>query len=93
VGAGPKRFGAVPSGNGLAVLVPPNVVMVTSTVPVPAPRGTRAVIELSELTVNLTAAIEPNLTALAPANPTIFSPSPSRPQRRELPPNARSTRC
>ena len=48
----------------LVALVPPGVVTVTSTVPVPA--GETAVIELSELTVKLVALVEPNLTAVAP---------------------------
>src|SRR5206468_9322272 len=47
-------------------LVPLGLVTVTSTVPVPA--GEVAVIELPEVTVKLVAAVEPNLTAVAPAN-------------------------
>jgi hypothetical protein len=44
--------------------VPPVVVTVTSTVPVPG--GDVAVIEVLELTVKLVASVEPNLTVLAP---------------------------
>ena len=44
--------------------MPPGVVTVTSTVPVPA--GETAVIELAEFTVKLVALIEPNVTAEAP---------------------------
>jgi hypothetical protein len=46
--------------------VPPAVVTVTSTVPVPA--GDVAVIEVAELTVKLVALVAPNLTAVAPVN-------------------------
>jgi hypothetical protein len=49
---------------GLVALVPPGVVTVTSTVPVPA--GEMAVIDVAEFTVKLPALIEPNLTAVAP---------------------------
>jgi hypothetical protein len=48
----------------VGALVPPAVVTVTSTVPVPA--GDTALIELSELMVKLAALAEPNLTAVAP---------------------------
>jgi hypothetical protein len=51
----------------VAALVPPTVVTVTSTVPVPA--GETAVIELAELTVKLVALVAPNLTAFAPVKP------------------------
>ena len=51
----------------LVALVPLGAVTVTSTVPVPA--GEVAVIELPEVTVKLVAAVEPNLTAVAPAKP------------------------
>ncbi|PIT03973.1 hypothetical protein TSA1_26775 [Bradyrhizobium nitroreducens] len=44
--------------------VPPAVVTVISTVPVPA--GDVAVIEVAELTVKPVAAVAPNVTALAP---------------------------
>ena len=44
--------------------VPPVVVTLTSTTPVPA--GEVAVIEVAELTVKLAAAVPPNATALAP---------------------------
>jgi hypothetical protein len=44
--------------------VPPAVVTVTSTVPVPA--GDVAVIEVAELTVKLVAFVAPNFTAVAP---------------------------
>ena len=43
------------------------VVTVTSAIPEPA--GEVAVILISELTVKLVAAVEPNLTAVAPVNP------------------------
>jgi hypothetical protein len=46
--------------------VPPAVVTVTSTVPVPA--GDVAVIEVAELTVKLVALVAPNFTAVAPVN-------------------------
>jgi hypothetical protein len=46
--------------------VPPAVVTVTSTVPVPA--GEVAVIEVAELTVKLVALVAPNFTAVAPVN-------------------------
>ena len=45
-------------------LVPPEVVTVTSTVPVPA--GTVAVMLVALLTVNVAAGAGPKLTALAP---------------------------
>jgi hypothetical protein len=45
------------------VLVPPGVLTVTSTVPVPA--GAVAVIEVGEPTLKLVAAVEPNFTAVA----------------------------
>jgi hypothetical protein len=45
--------------------VPPPVVTVTSTVPVPA--GAVAVIEVAELTVKPVAGVAPNVTAVAPA--------------------------
>ena len=45
-------------------LVPPAVVTVTSTVPVPA--GEVAVIWFALMTVNEAAALPPNLTAVAP---------------------------
>lgn len=44
-------------------VVPPGVVTVTSTVPVPA--GEVAVMEVAELTVKPVAFVDPNLTALA----------------------------
>ena len=47
-----------------AVLVPPTVVTLTSTVPVPA--GDVAVILVALFTVNEIAAVAPNFTALAP---------------------------
>jgi hypothetical protein len=47
--------------------VPEGEVTVTSTVPVPA--GDVAVMELSEFTVNAAAAVDPNLTDVAPVNP------------------------
>jgi hypothetical protein len=47
--------------------VPPVVVMVTSTVPVPA--GERAVIEVAETTVMPVALLLPNFTAVAPVKP------------------------
>ena len=46
--------------------MPPTVVTVTSTVPVPA--GDVAVIEVAELTVKLVALVAPNFTAVAPVN-------------------------
>ena len=48
----------------LIALVPPGVVTVTSTVPEPA--GDTAVIEVADFTVTLVAALDPNLTSLAP---------------------------
>jgi hypothetical protein len=48
-------------------LVPPGVVTVMSTVPVPA--GAVAVIWVALLTVNVAAATEPNFTAEAPVRP------------------------
>jgi hypothetical protein len=48
----------------LVLLVPPAVVTVTSTVPVPA--GETAVIDVVEFTVKLVAPVEPNFTAVAP---------------------------
>ena len=45
-------------------LVPPGVVTVTSTVPVPA--GAVALMEVALVTVKLAAAVDPNLTAVAP---------------------------
>src|SRR5437660_8778259 len=48
----------------LVALVPPAVVTVTSTVPVPA--GETAVIEVPEFTVTFAALVEPNLTTLSP---------------------------
>ena len=48
-------------------LVPPGVVTVTSTVPVPT--GEVAVMLVAELTVKLEALLIPNLTAVAPVNP------------------------
>ena len=50
-------------------LVPPGVVTLTSTVPA-ASVGETAVIEVAELTVKLVASVEPNLTEVAPVNPT-----------------------
>ena len=47
--------------------VPPVVVTLTSTVPVPA--GDVAVICVAELTVKLVAAVAPKVTAVAPVNP------------------------
>nr|WP_280295041.1 hypothetical protein [Nocardia abscessus] len=46
------------------MLVPPGVVTVTCTVPVPA--GATAVIWVAELTVNELAGVAPKLTAVAP---------------------------
>ncbi len=46
-------------------LVPPGVVTVTSTVPA-VPAGAVAVMLVALLTVKLVAAVEPNLTAVAP---------------------------
>jgi hypothetical protein len=51
----------------LVALVPPEVVTVTFTVPVPA--GLTAVIEVADLTVKLVAAVVPNCTAVAPMKP------------------------
>ena len=51
----------------LVALVPPGVVTVTSTVPVPA--GEVALMLVALLTVKLEAAEVPNLTAVAPVNP------------------------
>ena len=51
----------------LVALVPPGVVTVTSTVPVPA--GAVAVMPVALLTVKLAAAEAPKLTALAPVKP------------------------
>jgi hypothetical protein len=51
----------------LVALVPPGVVTVTSTVPVP--EGAVALMLVALLTVKLEAAVVPNLTALAPVNP------------------------
>ena len=45
-------------------LVPPPVVTVTSTVPVPA--GAVAVMDVALLTVKVVAAVAPNFTAVAP---------------------------
>jgi hypothetical protein len=47
-------------------LVPPELVTVTSTVPLPA--GAVAVIDVALLTVNEVAAVAPNFTAVAPVN-------------------------
>ena len=47
--------------------VPPAVVTVTSTVPLPA--GEVAVIDVAELTVRLVALLAPNFTAVAPVKP------------------------
>jgi hypothetical protein len=47
--------------------VPPVVVTLISTVPVPA--GDVAVIDVEELTVKLLAAVAPKVTAVAPENP------------------------
>ena len=47
--------------------VPPTVVTLTSSVPVPA--GEVAVIDVAELTVKPVAAVAPNVTADAPVNP------------------------
>ena len=48
----------------MPLLVPPTVVTVTCTVPVPA--GATAVICVAESTVNEVAAVPPNFTAVAP---------------------------
>jgi hypothetical protein len=48
-------------------LVPPPVVTVTSTVPVPA--GAVAVIDVAEFMVIEVAAVLPNVTAVAPVKP------------------------
>jgi hypothetical protein len=47
--------------------VPEGDVTVTSTEPVPA--GDVALMEVSEFTVNVVAAVDPNVTAVAPVNP------------------------
>lgn len=47
--------------------VPPGLVTLTSTVPVPA--GETAVMDVAELTVKLVAAVAPNVTAVAAVNP------------------------
>ncbi len=52
---------------GLVALVPPGPVTVTCTTPVPA--GEVAVICVSETTAKLEAAVEPNLTPVAPVKP------------------------
>jgi hypothetical protein len=52
---------------GDVALVPPGVVTVTSTVPVPA--GEIAVILVAESTVKLEALLIPNITVVAPVNP------------------------
>ena len=49
------------------VEVPPDVVTLTSTVPVPA--GDVAVIDVAETTLMPVAAVAPKLTAVAPVNP------------------------
>ena len=59
--------------------VPPVVVTLTSTVPVPA--GDVAVIWVAELTVKVVAAVAPKITAVAPVNPvplmvTVVPPDP-----------------
>jgi hypothetical protein len=51
----------------LVALVPPGVVTVTSTVPVPV--GEVALMLVALLTVKLEAAVVPNFTALAPVKP------------------------
>ena len=51
----------------LVALVPPGVVTVTCSVPLPA--GDTAVIDVLELTVKLCALLVPNLTAVAPVKP------------------------
>src|SRR6267378_672600 len=51
----------------LAGVVPPGVVTVTSTAPVPG--GETATIDVGELTVKLLAPADPNLTAVAPMRP------------------------
>ena len=51
----------------LVALVPPGVVTMTSTVPVPA--GAVALMLVALLTVKLEAAVVPNFTALAPVKP------------------------
>jgi hypothetical protein len=48
----------------VVALVPPGVVTVMSTVPVPA--GAVAVTEVAEFTVNVVALVAPNFTAVAP---------------------------
>jgi hypothetical protein len=58
---GPGAAIYVKRSDELVALVPPDVVTITSTVPVPA--GEVAVIEVGELTVKLIAFWEPNLTA------------------------------
>jgi hypothetical protein len=52
---------------GDVALVPPGVVTVTSTVPVPD--GEMAVIFVAESTVKLEALLIPNITVVAPVNP------------------------
>jgi len=52
---------------GEVVLVPPGVVTVISTVPVPA--GEAAVIWVAEFTAKPDAGFVPNITAVAPVNP------------------------
>src|ERR1700716_3206579 len=51
----------------LAGVVPPSVVTITSTAPVPG--GETAAIDVGELTVKLLASADPNLTAVAPKRP------------------------
>ncbi len=53
----------------LPALVPAGVVTVTSTGPTLVAPGAVAVMEVSLLTVNEDAAVEPKLTAVAPVNP------------------------
>ena len=65
--------------------VPPGVVTVISTVPVPA--GLVAVIEVSLLTVNEVAAVLPNFTEVAPVKPVpvIATEVPTGPDVGDLP--------
>jgi hypothetical protein len=63
VGAGMKVNWSAP----LVDEMPPAVVTLTSTVPVPV--GAVAVIEVAEFTVNVEAGVAANATAVAPVNP------------------------
>jgi hypothetical protein len=85
-GGGPGGGGVVLGGGGgdtnvnvsalVTALVPPGVVTVTLTVPVPA--GDVAVIVVALVTLKLVAVVEPNLTVEAPVKlvPVIVTPVP-----------------